>query len=195
MSEPATTSFSLDERTAQALLQVTPSQQHAAIELANGRSHLEAAGAAGVSRETVTRWAGSHPGFRSLLAHLRAAAAAEQLRLADQLRLQAMHVVHRALSADPPDVKVALSVLKILGESASSADVTPAAGQILEEDVARTLRNLLPPIEKRDEFGFPDAIHQYEDEVERAVRITISRQLETVDNQEEAHEGTHQTNG
>ena len=66
------------QETRAALLELTAAQQ-VALELhASGRTHATAGEAAGVTRETVCRWAGHHPGFRAALAKYRAALAAEQ---------------------------------------------------------------------------------------------------------------------
>ena len=70
-----------------------PAQQTAAEALAIGATHTEAAEAADVARETVTRWLGHHPGFRAALDLYRATLATEQADRARRIRGKALDVL------------------------------------------------------------------------------------------------------
>ena len=61
--------------------------------LAAGSTHAEAAAAAGVARETVTRGTGHHPGCRAALDLYRYALAAEQADAACRIRRKALDTV------------------------------------------------------------------------------------------------------
>ena len=93
-----------------ALVNLTPRQQAAAEMLAGGSTQAAAAEAAGVTRETVGKWAGRHPGFREALGRYRLAAASEQAERAGRIRAKALEVVESAL--DDADLAAALAVLR-----------------------------------------------------------------------------------
>jgi hypothetical protein len=96
-----------------ALVSLTPAQAIAADALATGSTHEAAAELAGVTRETVTRWANHHPAFRAALDSYRHALAAEQADTARRLRGKALAVVERRLD-DDADLPTALAVLRAL---------------------------------------------------------------------------------
>jgi hypothetical protein len=116
-----------------ALVELTPAQALAVDALATGATHDEAGKVADVARETVTRWANYHAGFRAALDGYRHTLAIEQLDAACRLRGKALAVIEGAL--DLHDVDAALAVLRAV----PAFDVTPpldAAGR-LADDVRR----------------------------------------------------------
>src|SRR5262245_32806396 len=98
----------------ESLLAVKPQHEAAIAVLAAGGTQQDAATAAGVSRETVSRWH-KHPGFAARLNEHQATAVQDHnLRLA-RLRGKALDVVEESLDAG--DARVALRVLDALGLS------------------------------------------------------------------------------
>ena len=95
----------------EALTGLKPSQAIAVEALATGSTHAEAALAAGVERETVSRWLGHHPGFQAALEAFRSASAAEQADRTRELRNRAVDVLTAVLETGEPDPRLALAVL------------------------------------------------------------------------------------
>ncbi len=117
-----------------ALLTLTPRQQAAVEALADGATHTEAGEAAGVARETVSRWATRHPAFRAALSLHRAALADEHHQAATRLRRKALDAVEAAVDAG--DTPTALAVLRLVpAPSARAVD----ASELLD-DARRTTR-------------------------------------------------------
>lgn len=84
------------------LSELTPAQATAVEVIAAGGTHAEAAQAAGVARETVTRWLSSHPGTRAALARLRCVIAEASTDQMLQARGRALEVLISHLgSVDP----------------------------------------------------------------------------------------------
>ncbi len=134
-----------------ALVDLTPAQAAAANALATGSTHTEAATAAGVTRETVTRWSNHHPGFRTALDRYRRALAAEQAERALRVRGKALDVVETALDAD--DLTAALAVLRAV----PAPDLSPAttADERLVAEVSRVAASVPPPPAPRGPDGRP----------------------------------------
>ncbi len=87
------------------LLELTPAQQLAVEALAGGGTQQKAAEAAGVTRETVTRWAGHLPAFRATLNLYRTTIVTEQIDTARRIRGKALGAIETALDEgriDPP---------------------------------------------------------------------------------------------
>ncbi len=129
-----------------ALLTVTPAQQAATEVLAAGASHADAAEAAGVARETVTRWAGHHPGFRAALALYRSTLADEQAAKLRRIRDRALDVIDAQLA--DADLATALAVLRAVpdpGPTTTDTYVPTTAAAILDAEQGR-LRHSLPPL-------------------------------------------------
>src|SRR4051794_29971006 len=93
-----------------ALLSVTPAQEIAVETLAMGSTHSAAAERAGVSRETVTRWAGHHMGFRAALRAFRNTLNVEQADMVRAVRSRALRIV--AENLEDADKLYALAVLR-----------------------------------------------------------------------------------
>jgi len=125
-----------------ALLELTPGQQIAAETVASGATHAAAAEAAGVHRETVTRWAGHHPAFRATLNLYRATLAAEQSDTARRIRGRALAILEAQL--DTADVPTALAVLRVVQAQPSEAIGPIEAAAILDAETNRTRVNLPP---------------------------------------------------
>ncbi len=94
-----------------ALVELTPAHALAVEALATGSTHAQAAEAAGVTRETVTRWVNHHPGFRAALDRYRHALAEENAAAAGRIRGKALATVERHLD-DGADLPTALAVLR-----------------------------------------------------------------------------------
>jgi len=105
-----------------ALAELSVAQEIAAEALATGATHAVAAEAAGVHRETVSRWAGHHPPFRAALGQHRATLAAEQADAVRRIRGRALALVEAQL--DGADLSGALAVLRVL--TAPRVEVTGA---------------------------------------------------------------------
>lgn len=162
-----------------ALLTVTPTQQAAADALAAGATHAEAATASGVARETVSRWAGHHPGFRSYLTEVRAVLAAE-LAEAQAERLRAIR--DSALDAladrltDGATITEALAVLRAIPDPGPAVPAMPpspvVAAELLDRERDR-LRPSLPvvPVDllNDDPFAWRPTDHQ------RAEALAVER--------------------
>ena len=149
-----------------ALVELNPKQQAAVEALASGATHAASAEAAGVARETVTRWAGGHPGFRAALNLYRLSAATE---LADQITriwTKAMVVIEHTL--DTGNLSDALAVLRAVPAPGPIGPID--AVQILDADI-RFTKQAQPSMsvfeQILDEAGTADQ--------ERAERSTIAR--------------------
>jgi len=125
----------------EALVSLTPTQQVAVEALIAGGTHQSAAEAAGVSRETVTRWAGHLPAFQATLNLYRATIVRDQIDIARRIRGKALSAVEAGIddgSVDP------LAVLRVLSDLPASVGPTvPEA--ILDAEMNRT-REDLPPL-------------------------------------------------
>jgi len=142
-----------------ALLSVTPAQQAAAETLAAGASHTDAAEAASVARETVTRWAGHHPGFRAALALYRSTLADERATKLRRIRDRALDVIDAQLT--DADLAAALAVLKAVpdpGPSIMDAVSPPTATAILDAEQSRIRHTLPPRAPMRDVNGRIDLV-------------------------------------
>jgi len=124
-----------------ALLNLSPAQQAAAEALTNGATHSAAAEAADVARETVTRWAGHHPGFRAALNLYRSVLVVDQADRARRIRGKAPEGIEAELEAGTIDP---LAVLR--GVLPLTDCFTPArtADELLDAETARTRMNLRP---------------------------------------------------
>ncbi len=124
-----------------ALLELTPAQQVAVEALAAGATHEEAGKAAGVTRETVTRWSGHVPAFKATLNLYRATLVTEQIDTARRIRGKALSAVEIALDEGQIDP---LAVLRVVSDAPASIGPTvPEA--ILDAEMNKT-RVGLPPI-------------------------------------------------
>jgi hypothetical protein len=123
-----------------ALLRLTASQQVAVEALAVGATHEAAAEKAGVTRETITRWAGHLPSFQAALNLYRSALVHEQIDTARRIRGKALCAVETALDESRIDP---LAVLRVVtDEPASIGPTLPEA--ILDAEMNKT-RLGLPP--------------------------------------------------
>lgn len=156
-----------------ALLTLTPAQQCAAEALATGATHAEAAEAATVARETVTRWLGHHPAFRAALDLYRGSLAAEQADRARRIRGKALEAVEAGLDAGSIDP---LAVLRAVAAPAEAGVQVRTADELLDAETRRTLVNLPPLPPPR---GLQDQLdnlnHPPPSDVERATAATLSR--------------------
>ncbi len=169
-----TTTTDLDDLRA-ALLELTPGQQIAVEALAGGATQQDAAEAAGVTRETVTRWSGHVPAFKATLNLYRAALVSEQIDTARRIRGKALSAVETALddgSIDP------LAVLRVVADPSDSIGPTvPEA--ILDAEMNRTRVGLPPTAPPRgldaqlEELANPGPC-----DIERAEELTITRLAE-----------------
>ena len=157
-----------------ALLTLAPAQQTAAEVLATGATHAEAAEAANVARETVTRWLGHHPGFRAALDLYRATLAAEQADRSRRIRSKALEAVEAGLDAGSIDPLAVLRVVQISSDASPPAPGT--AAEFLDAATRRTLVNLppLPPPRRREE-KLDQLYNPPPSDVERATEATLAR--------------------
>jgi hypothetical protein len=183
---PAPPTFDPDvARLRSALLDLSPAQQLAAEVLAAGSTHAQAAEAASVTRETVTRWSGHHPGFRAALDLYRTTLAAERAEKLRHIRDRAIDVVAEQL--DTADLATALAVLKAIpdpGPPAPSSASTPTAAAILDAEQFRVRHSLPPRPPVRDASGRRDSLDallafDYEPtDDERAAHLVVERLAE-----------------
>lgn len=156
-----------DEQLRAALLDLAPAKAIAAEALATGSTHAAAADAAGVTRETVTRWAGHHPGFRAALDLYRATLAAETAETARRLRRKALDAAEAALDAGTLDP---LALLRAVPEPPTSVPSSPlTAAELLDAALNRTRVNLPPrPYRLEDQLADPDGTRH-------ATHVTLAR--------------------
>ncbi len=111
-----------------ALAELSAAQEIAAEALATGATHTQAAKAADVARETVSRWAGHHREFRAAVSLYRSTLAAEQADTIRRIRGRALALVEAQL--DGADLSGALAVLRTI--AAPRVEVTDAEGGPIE---------------------------------------------------------------
>lgn len=129
----------------ESLTTTTPAQAVAVCALASGATHAEAAAAAGVRRETVSRWCSHHPGVKAALLEARAALAEEQAIAVSHVRSRALGLIDRsltgieaALEADRIDPLAALKGILPLASLADLPSVQPLdARTLLDVEAAR----------------------------------------------------------
>jgi hypothetical protein len=161
----------------QRLLSLSPTQALAVEALAAGSTHAEAASAAGVARETVSRWAKHHPGFQASLNLHREALGVEQADRLQRIGAKALVVIEAAL--DEGDRATATVVLRVMaGARFFQPDSRPTdPAEILDAEISRLRITLPPPVPVRDAHGWPDplAMLTAEEPAERARRIALTR--------------------
>ncbi len=165
-----------------ALLALTPAQAAAVESLAAGSTHAEAAQAAGVSRETVSRWCAHHPGTRAALGIVRAALAEESAARLHRLRRKALERAEELLDSGDLDP---LAVLRSIGTPAEWSSPPPTADELLDDACDRTARNM--PRKPRhladlDATLDPEGAHRAE-----AAEVTVARIANAVGLSEERH--------
>lgn len=154
------------------LLELTPAQQLAVEALAGGGTQQKAAEAAGVTRETVTRWAGHLPAFRATLNLFRTAIVTEQIDTARRIRGKALGAIETALDEGRIDP---LAVLRVVADATGSIGPTvPEA--ILDAEMNWTRLGLPPTPPPR---GLDEQLASFQNpppsDVERAETLTITR--------------------
>jgi hypothetical protein len=134
------------------LVELSPAQAIAADALAAGSTHAEAAEAAGVARETVTRWVGCHPGFRATLDLYRTSLAIEHVDRVLRIRGKALNLVEQKL--DDADLAGALAVLRFVPAPPAGPLASPiSADDRLTNELRRLAANVRPPPPLRNTSG------------------------------------------
>lgn len=125
-----------DEVLMAALTSLRPNQRAALSALAGGATQTEAAEAAGVTRETVTRW-NSHPEFRAAHARLVNALEAESYEKVRMARVKVIDVITARL--DAPDVSLADAIAagRLLGIDLTPPTAAPVPTAVALIDQAR----------------------------------------------------------
>jgi hypothetical protein len=159
-------------------VELRPAQAIAAEALATGWTHAEAAELAGVNRETVTRWANHHPGFRETLDRYRHAMAEASTDAACRIRSKALATVERHLDDDDTDLPTALAVLRTV--PAPELDRLASADERLAAEVRRRAATVPYPPPRRMADGSVDFLAEVvnrdtidADHAERAGRIAV----------------------
>jgi hypothetical protein len=136
------------------LLELKPAQQKALSLLVTGSTHETAATGAGVSRETVNRWANHHPSFRAALNLFRASRATELANQAVGVREKALARVESLL--DDANLNEVLAVIRAIPapEPFRPAD----AHGLLDADVRRMAATVPDPPLKRGADGRIDLL-------------------------------------
>lgn len=132
-----------------ALVELTPAQALAVDAIAAGSTHEDAAEAAGVTRETVNRWANHHPGFQSAVDRYRHVLADELAMAACRLRAKAIMVIDHHLEAD--DLSAALTVLRAV--QPPELTILSDADDRLAATTRRLASNVGPPPMRRSAEG------------------------------------------
>lgn len=155
-----------------ALLELTPTQQVALEALVAGATHAKAAEAAGVTRETVTRWAGHVPAFRATMNLYRAALVTEQIDTSRRIRGKALSAVERAL--DEGDIDP-LAVLRVVTDAPAS--IGPAVPEaILDTELTKTRMTLPPTAPPRGLDAQLESLYDSgPSDIERAEEATLTR--------------------
>ncbi len=156
----------------EALVSLTPTQQVAVEALIAGGTHQSAAEAAGVSRETVTRWAGHLPAFQATLNLYRATLVDDQIDTARRIRGKALSALEQEVdrgSVNP------LAVLRVLSDIPGAVGPTvPEA--ILDAQMNRTREGLPPlPLPSGMDAGMEMLLNPPPSPEERAEELTITR--------------------
>jgi hypothetical protein len=160
-----------------ALLSLTPAQQLVIEILLTGGTHAAAADAAGVARETVSRWLGNHLEFRAVLDVHRSNLATEQARAVQGIRGRALAIVAEHL--DDASMSDALAVLRVVGSPGGGPETVPLrACELLEAERVRT-RAILPALPPSDD-PYADAIDDFTGvaatrERDRVERLMLAR--------------------
>ena len=171
------TSFATSDELRDALLSLNPAQQCAIEILLAGGTHADAAAAANVARETVSRWVGHHLEFRAVLDVHRGNLAAEQADAVQAIRGRALAIVADHLR--DASMSDALAVLRVLGGPASSANSVPLrSNELLDAERVRT-RAILPEREPSGD-AHADIIDELSGvtearERDRVERVTLAR--------------------
>lgn len=134
-----------------ALVELTPAQAVAVEAIATGSTHAEAAEAAGVARETVTRWSNHHPGFQVALDRHRHAFAADAAGAALRIRGKALASIERHLDAHPDDYNAALKAVRAV--PALELARPEHADERLAAELARRAAHVPSPPRWRDADG------------------------------------------
>jgi hypothetical protein len=172
-SEHAMTAASDLKKLRRALLHLTPAQQVAAEALATGATQQAAAEAAGVTRETVTRWAGHVPAFKATLNRYRHAIATDQIETARRVRGKALAAIEAALDNGEIDP---LAVLRTVVVDPSTAIGSTVPEAILDGEMNKTRANLPPTPPARGLDAELDRLnHPPPSDIERAESLTITR--------------------
>lgn len=116
-------------------------QQLAAEALLNGKTHREAAEAAGCCRETVTEWANNHPAFRATLQHARLAAFRESSERRSRIHSALEVRVLKEIESDMLSIEQLLAVAKALPASTVPEPTGPVA--TTEAEVAARVTEML----------------------------------------------------
>lgn len=155
-----------------ALLGLTPSQQIAIEALAVGVTHEVAAEKAGVTRETITRWAGHLPSFQAALNLYRTTLVYEQIDTSRRIRGKALCAIETALDEGRIDPLAVLRV--VIDDPASIGPTLPEA--ILDAEMNKTRIGLPPTPPPR---GLDALLERASDpgpsDIERAEDATLTR--------------------
>jgi hypothetical protein len=119
--------------------ELTVTQERAIEALIAGMTDGEAAVAAGVSRGRVNLWRNHSPVFQAALHARRAALRAASLGRMRGLLPRALDAIEHALTANPPDTRVALRIVELTGISPEELSrVGPATPEaVLDAEVRR----------------------------------------------------------
>jgi hypothetical protein len=127
------------------LSELTPAQATAVEVIATGGTHAEAAAAAGVARETVTRWLSSHPGTRAALGRLRCVIAESSTDDVLRVRSQALGVLSAHLEAvDPVTAKGLNAAIATLRAVPAPTVPPPAPAELMaRQAISETQEHLM----------------------------------------------------
>jgi hypothetical protein len=150
------------------LTSLSPSQQVAVEALVSGSTHSAAAKAAGVSRETVSRWVGHHPAVRAAIDVYRSTMATEQAGCVQAVRSKALAIVLAQL--DSAGLADALAVIRALPVGPAPSALSPlTASERLEIERAHTI-SIMP---EREPSGDPMA-----DSIDDLLGVAVSHERE-----------------
>lgn len=126
--------------------EVSPRQQRAILALATGATDRKAAEAAGVARETVSRWRNHDPVFRAALDQARAAIWRANVEALEALGTDAVAVLRAALSLwnDQLRVRTAMYIADITG-LAAAAGLRAATSRVAAEPSTTVIATLAAP--------------------------------------------------
>jgi hypothetical protein len=141
---------------------ISPAQSLAVAALSSGSSVTAAAQAAGVARETVSRWAHHNPAFIAELQNARAEIAAQTRCALEALGMRSVATLNEALQAvfmPPTRVRAACAVLKMLGADRAEtlAPTTPLEVKLRLRDREKKIRELQETLDPKDDAATPPA--------------------------------------
>ena len=132
----------IDELVLNELCELSPAQAIAVDQLTCGFTHSAAATAAGVARETVTRWVSHHPGVRAAMDRARWATSLEIIDRIASIRTCALDLVEQHLETLDPNTPEALTAAVVVLKTLPAAEMPTRRPEAAEALATRDLSSI-----------------------------------------------------